>query len=71
MLWYHCSSSGSVELKIQVSGTTQGNNRVRAVKVRTLDLWIRMLAQTENKVSLTISSRIESLLQRCREEDSN
>ncbi|MBQ9032387.1 MAG: DnaJ domain-containing protein [Parasporobacterium sp.] len=59
-----------VQVKIRVAGSTLGNNNKRAVKVRTVDLWVRMAEQEFSNVALTISGQIEALLDKCRAEDS-
>ena len=55
-----------VQVKIRVSGSTTGNNNIRAVKVRTLDLWVRMGDCSWTQIERSLSDQIESLLQSCR-----
>lgn len=54
-----------VQVKIRISGSTFGNNNVRKVVVRSLDLWIRMLPSDQNEIMQSISTRIGQLLEHC------
>lgn len=55
----------SVQVKIRVSGNTFGNNNVRKIVVKNLDLWIRFEVRARSEVTLTLSSRIRKLLEEC------
>lgn len=55
----------SVQVKIRVSGSTFGNNNVRKIVVKNLDLWIRYETRDRSEVTLTLSSRIRKLLEEC------
>ncbi len=55
----------NVQVKIRVSGSTFGNNNVRKIVVRNLDLWIRYEVRGRREVTLTLSSRIRKLLDEC------
>lgn len=57
-----------VSVKIRISGTLYGNNSVRRITVKSLDLWVRMDPSDINELTLSISSRIGKLLKLAREE---
>ena len=52
----------SVQVKIRVSGRTYGNNSVRKIVVKNLDLWVKAVPRDDNEVALSINSKIEALL---------
>ena len=56
------------EVKVRVSGIVLGNNNVRAVKVRALDLWVRIAACDWTQVEVKLSDQIEALMRKCRKE---
>ena len=53
----------SVQVKIRVAGSVLGNNNIRQIKVKSLDLWMRMEERDEMQVSISISERIKKLLE--------
>lgn len=57
----------SVQVKIRVSGSTFGNNSVRKVVVKNLDLWVRAVPRDNNELTLSINSKIDDLLARAAE----
>ena len=53
----------SVQVKIRVSGSILGNNNVRQIKVKSLDLWLRMEERDIRQVTISLSERIRKLLE--------
>jgi len=58
------------EVKIRVSGSIMGNNNVRSVKVRTLDLWVRIPECDRTRLEITLSGKISQLLEKARDSNS-
>ena len=56
------------EIKVRVSGSAYGHNNVRAVKVRTLDLWVRLSTEHMKQIEVRLSEQIKALLNQCRME---
>ena len=59
-----------VQVKISITGDTYGSSNSRKVRVKCLDLWLKMIPQPLNEVTLSISSKIDKLLEACHGEDS-
>lgn len=56
--------SRSVQVKIRAGGSTFGNNSIRKIKVRNVDLWLKAVSQDRREVTLSISEKIRELLKK-------